>query len=153
MLEKQKKLQKQRTLELDELNPLTSSDLAMTCFHGLTKIYKSGTLVRPIVSLQGALIFGMARWLSSKLTLIFKGSSTNVNCACKYHHMVTGVTTAHNKIMVMLNLIALYTFITKQLWDHTFPQFGRYRDRISSGTNPGWHYSDVVVLITNIFHV
>ncbi len=61
-----------------DIRQIQTTDTAAARFYGLPKKYNQGVHLRPIVSLRGTLMIGLAKWMSRRLEGLIGESQTTV---------------------------------------------------------------------------
>ena len=78
-------------------------------FYGLPKIHKTGTCLRPIVSSQGLVTYGVARILTRVLKSLVGNSSHHIQSTRGFVNGVKGVTLLPGGCLCSYNVSALFT--------------------------------------------
>ncbi|BHF75020.1 hypothetical protein SprV_0501811300 [Sparganum proliferum] len=94
---------------------MKTKDSAIARFYGLPKVHKSGTPLRPMVSLRGTPAFGLTRWLFQRLKFLTQGSGTTIHSAKRFIEKLQGIRLTDDEAMVSFDVVPLFTSIPQHL--------------------------------------
>nr|VZI42181.1 unnamed protein product [Spirometra erinaceieuropaei] len=90
-------------------------DTALARFYGLPKAHRDGAPLRPIVSLKGTPMYGLAKWLFRRFKFLTAESDTTVSSSAQFLEKLTGVSLHPNEVMVSFDVTSLFTSIPQDL--------------------------------------
>ncbi len=74
-------------------------------FYGLPKVHKQGVPLRPIFSLRGTPMFGLAKWMSKWLEGLIGISQTTVISPVDFIHRIRDLKLEDNEVMVSFDVV------------------------------------------------
>ena len=108
-------LTKMKKITAAEAKKIRPKDSAVARFYGLPKIHKEGTPLRPIVSLRGSPMFGLAEWLTTGLKPLILHSETTARSSTDFLERIRGIKLADDEVMVSFDVVSLFTSIPQTL--------------------------------------
>ncbi|BHF63907.1 hypothetical protein SprV_0200690200 [Sparganum proliferum] len=90
-------------------------DTTLTGFYGLPKVHNDGARLRPIESLKGTPLYGLAKWLFRRLKFLTAESDTTVSSSAQFLEKLKGVSLHPNEVMVSFNVRSLFTSVPQDL--------------------------------------
>lgn len=109
------KLKKEKKLSDEEAKKIRPTDAAIARFYGFPKIHKESVPLRPIVSLRGTPMFGLAEWLTKGLRPLTLHSETNSRSANDFLEKIRGIKMARDEVMVSFDVVSLFSKIPQPL--------------------------------------
>ncbi len=100
------RLRRQGKLSPSDIRQSWPTDAAAAI--GLPKVHKKGVPLRPIVSLRGTPMFGLAKWMSRRLEGLIGISQTTVKSPVDFIHRIRDLKLEDNEVMVSFNVVSLF---------------------------------------------
>nr|VZI15779.1 unnamed protein product [Spirometra erinaceieuropaei] len=121
-----------------------AKETALARFNGLSKVHKDGARLRPIVSLKGIPMYGLAKCLFRRFKFLTADSDTTTCSSTQFLEKLKRVSHLPNKVMVSFDVTSLFTFILQDLAIETVEQI--LRSKYNETENRLGHAQDLQLL-------
>ena len=111
LIQKLRRIKRETNLGEGEYGPMYPTGCTAPKFYGLPKIHKTGTPLRPIVSSQGSVTYGVAKVIAEILKALIGKSPHHIQSTSDFVNKVREITLLPGECLTSYDVTALFTSV------------------------------------------